>query len=345
MFNSPASNQLSYPHWYRVYGLNCISNVAIPGFYPQPPFGPQAPDVVLELSSKAPKWVDQVRELPASIRYSQPPSLETSDPGYGVLVRGVNEAFELTYSDGAQFVINDQATQIWSMSNASLSEADVAVYIRGPLMGFLLRLRGVISLHASAVSLAGRTVALCGPSESGKSTTAAALALAGSPVLCDDITALKETDFGFEVQPGYPKICLWPDTVQQLCGAPNALPPLTEKWEKRYLPLDKRRATFEPYAQPLGAIYILAPRISEITAPRIEDMTPREAFLELVKNTYMNWVLDRALRAAEFDSAAKIVDSVRIRRVVAHSDPKRIGALCELIVKDAADHSPISKTS
>ena len=50
----------------------------------------------------------------------------------------------------------------------------------------------------------------------------------------------------------------------------------------------------------LALIYVLAPRSEEPDAPRIERMHPREAMMELVQNTYMNWLLDQRQRAAEF---------------------------------------------
>ncbi len=64
-------------------------------------------------------------------------------------------------------------------------------------------------------------------------------------------------------------------------------------------------------------------------------MSFREALLSLVQNTYMNWLLNRKQRAAEFDALGKLVMQVPIRRIVPHLDPGRIGALCDLIVANA----------
>ena len=61
----------------------------------------------------------------------------------------------------------------------------------------------------------------------------------------------------------------------------------------------------------------------------------RDALLELVQNTYMNWLLDRNQRAAELDVLTRLVANVSVRRIVPHTDPARLGALCELIIKDA----------
>ena len=85
---------------------------------------------------------------------------------------------------------------------------------------------------------------ICGDAGFGKSTTAAALALRGIPVCSEDIVPLAESHGQFEIIPGYPRVCLWPDSVEMLLGSQSALPLLTSTWEKRYLPLDGGRAKF-----------------------------------------------------------------------------------------------------
>jgi len=236
--------------------------------------------------------------------------------------------------------VDAHQNRIWACRPASLTKEDHCTYLVGPVMGFILRLRGTLCLHASSTSIAGQTVALCGASAAGKSTTGAALALRGIPVLTEDVTPIKESGSAFIVEPGYPRICLWPDSVKQLLGSADALPLITPNWEKRYLPLDGVRASFEPAPKPLGIIYLLAPRGDNVDAPRLEEMRPREALLELVQNTYMNWLLDRDQRAAEFEVLCKIVQQVPVRRIIPHADPARLGALCDLILQNATDLRP-----
>jgi hypothetical protein len=152
--------------------------------------------------------------------------------------------------------------------------------------------------------------------------------------LCDDIATINEKNEAFQMESGCPRVCLWPDAVLDLLGSTDALPRLIPAWEKCFLPLDGSRARFEPNKQAVGAIYLLAPRGEQTNAPRVEDLSSREALLELVKNTYMNWLLDRRQRAAEFNSLSKLVSQVPVRRIVPHSDPRRMGALCDLIADD-----------
>jgi hypothetical protein len=153
--------------------------------------------------------------------------------------------------------------------------------------------------------------------------------------MCEDITPLSTNGRDFFVDPGYPQVGLWPDAVRSLLGSADALPRWTPSWEKRFLSLEGTNWKFEPQQRPCSAIYLLGSRSSEANTPRIEELTQRGAMLDLVQNTYMNWILNPEQRAAEFDFLSKLVAHVPVRRIVPHADSRRIGALCELIEKDA----------
>jgi hypothetical protein len=280
-------------------------------------------------------WVREARRLPSRIEHPSPGEVERDDSPFTLTSYGAAEFFELTYGDEALFFVDGAAERIWGTCSPPLTSEDLTTYLLGPVMGFVLRRRNVLALHASALCIGGQAVALCGESQAGKSTTAAALALRGIPVMCEDITPLIEEHGRFQVEPGYPRVCLWPDAVEKLFGAPDALPRLTPTWEKSFLPLDGGNAKFEEHRRVVSAVYHIAPRVAEPDAPRIETINAREALLHLVQNTYMNWLLDRIQRAAEFHALGKLVAQVPVRRIVPHRDPARIGALCELIVSDA----------
>jgi len=320
---------------YRVYGLACSSNLPIDGFSPEPSKS-QSPDsdIGLDLFSPTPDWVSAVLRLPLHTIYTKRLSSENGDSGYTVRAFGKQPAFELAYRDGTQFFIDGFISRVWGCCPPRFGMDYLATYLRGPLMGFILRRRGVTALHASALNLGGRAIVLCGESQSGKSTIAAALALNGTRVLCDDVTALKGGGHAYCVEPGYAQVGLWPDAVETLLGASDALPRLTSGWEKCFLPLDGDRAEFDSRERPLGAIYLLAPRTNLKGAPLIERLSPREAFLGLVQNTYLNWLLDRKQRAAEFEFLSALVTRIPVRRIMPHRDPARIAQLRDLIVED-----------
>jgi hypothetical protein len=319
---------------YRAYGLTCESNVQIAGLSVHNA-EPKSADLLIEISSEPPKWVHSARKLAFTARNGKSAAPGLPDAAYTLTLFGNREAFELEYADGSRFTIDGAGERMWATCEAPLTSEDLGVYLRGPVFGLVLQRRGVTVLHASAFSVEGHAVALCGPSETGKSTTAAALALRGTPILSDDMAALSGANGGVYIEPGYPRICLWPEAVQDLLGARNGLPPLTPNWEKCYLPLDGARAHFESQKCPLKLIYLLAPRVNDAMAPRVEEMSASQALLELVQNTYMNWFLDRNQRAAEFGFLSRLVAEIPVRRIVPHPDPGRIGVICDLILADA----------
>lgn len=320
---------------YFAYGLKIASDRSLPGLT-ESRFHhiPSQIDLSLFLTGE-PDWLARAKHLPAGQRLVRGGGDDQRDPGFVLTALGVDEYFRLDYEDGTRFVVDHAASQLWGHCEAPLTIEDLATYLVGPVLGLVLRRRGVLALHASSVAIAGRAFVLAGPSEAGKSTTAGALALLGESVLGEDISPLAEADGRYYVEPGYPRVCLWPDSVEKLLGTANALPLLTPNWEKRYLPLNGGRGKFAAERLPLGAIYLLGPRATQRDAPRIEPLGPREALLGLVQNTYMNYVLDRLQRAAEFDALASLVERVPVRRITPHSDPARLSALCDLLLADA----------
>lgn len=319
---------------YRIYGLNLSSDFPIPGLRQEEIESESFPDLTVELQAK-PSWVAAALRMPSAILQSLPASPETQDPAFVLKSFGEGQFSQLAYSDGSHFVVNGAATRIWGAAGESQTMEDLSTYFLGPVMGFILRRRGTTALHASSLCVNGQAIVLTGEAGAGKSTTAAALALRGLPVLCEDVAAIEEKDGSYSIERGYPRVCLWPDSVELLMGCPDSLPRLTPNWEKRYLPLDGAAATLDLHKRPLGAVYILAPREESARAPRVEDVSSRDVLLELVQNTYMNWLLDRHQRAKEFEFLSRLVSHIPVRRIVPHSDPSRIGALCELIVVDA----------
>jgi hypothetical protein len=318
---------------YRVYGLGVISSTPVAGLDAQST-NDGAPDVRLETGPQ-PEWALQGCNLAGQILSHLSESSDAADPSFILTEHGNGQCYQLAYSDGARFVVDGEGSQVWGAFLPPLTNEDLATYFLGPVMGFILRRRHQTSLHSSAVEIHGQAVAFSGDAGAGKSTTAGALALRGFPVLAEDVVPLLEADGKFLAVPGYPRVCLWPDSVAKLLGTVEALPRLTEAWEKRYLPLDGKLGKFAADPLPLGLIYLLAERNGQGGAPRIEAMSAREALLELVKNTYMNWLLDRGQRAIEFDVLSRLVRQVPVRRITPHSDAKKITALCELIAEDA----------
>lgn len=302
--------------FYSAYGLTIDSNCHISGLTsPAENSLRVTADLFVEFGSPSAAIQRALRsaaiELPTSrfARYADDPKFSLSKLENG-------EFFQLSYSDGTRFLVKNNANYVWGDAGPHLTDDDLAVYLLGPILGFVLRCKGRLALHASAVSIDGRAIALMGPAGAGKSTTAAALALRGWPVCCEDVCALAGSARGTRVLPGYPRICLWPDSVKLLFSRDDSLPLIVKGWEKRYLALDGSLGKFTDDATPLGAIYFLAPRSDDSSRAVIRPLSQKETTLLMVQNTYMNWLLDKSQRAAEFDVVVKLVSEVPCFEVV-----------------------------
>jgi hypothetical protein len=327
-------SQNSVTYSYVAFGLNLESKAAIHGLEALPVVpGSRANGHIEVVTGTAPAWVEGATRLPATLLYSAGP---IDDAMFHFSALGEQQFFRFSYRDGTQFVVDAKTERIWGNCLPPLTSEDLHTYLLGPVMGFVLRWRGILALHASCFCLAGQAFALCGGPGAGKSTTSAALALQGVPVLCEDIAALRDREGRFWAAPGYPRVNLWPESAVNLFGPSVDLPKITPNWEKQFLPLDGKLAKFEDQERPLAAIYVLGDRHDAPDAPRMEEVSARDAALLIVQNTYANHLLAKDQRAAEFEAATRLASCVAVKRLVPSSDPARIPALCDLLKADAA---------
>jgi hypothetical protein len=315
-----------------VYGLQIEVDIPLPGLPVQP--GTQATDVRIRLKEPSifPSKIPTSSDI---VLYVSPILDGQGYPNLTVARLAGDKYIGFFYSDGPRFAIDLEGREVFADWPENYTFEDACTYLLGPVLAFVLRLRGVTCLHASAVVVDGRAIVLFGLAGAGKSTTAAAFALRGYPVLSDDVAVLADLGDRFLVQPGYPRINLWPDSVRTLFGTEDALPRITPTWDKRYLALDQNGRRFQSSPLPLGAIYILGEREAGVTAPVIEEVVGGEAIIALVANTYVNYLLDCDMRAREFDVLSRLLAGVPVRRVRPVADTSKIFALCERIATDA----------
>lgn len=325
---------------YAVFGLSLRCNLPIPNLTTVNP----GQDLSLSESSNdhtvaihlkvSPHGNAAAPPGPEELSYDSPYKDAAGNPALRIWKTAGSRYLRLAYFDGTQFWLDREGSEVWATWPENLEIEDTATYLLGPVLGILLRLRGVTCLHASAVAFGDTAVAFVGSEGAGKSTTAAALARHGHAILSDDVVALAEHDGSFFVHPAYPYLCLWPESVESLYGSRDALPQFSANYEKRFLSLGKQKLRFAERALPLAAIYILADRRGD-PAPLVEELAPQRAFLSLVANSFATNTLDRGMRATEFEILARLAPSVPIRTLCAHHDASRLPDLCALLVEEA----------
>jgi hypothetical protein len=314
-----------------VYGLRLAANMALPGLPLR--LGSDVYDVRIRLKN----WATFPTTLPESIESSYTSSQDVA-PGQPNLRVGVlpgGDYFGFFYSDGVRFAVERRGREVWGDWPENYTLEDACTYLLGPVIGFVLRLRGVTCLHAGAVVVGEHAIALVGFPGAGKSTTAAAFARCGFSVIADDVVALTEVGENFLVPPGYPRVNLWPDSARALFGSEEALPRITPTWDKRYVALADNGFSFATKPLSLRAIYLLGAREADLVSPVVEEVAGGDALAGLVANTYVNYLLDRQMRSDEFELLSRVVARIPIRRVRPPAALSAVFDLCEAIATDA----------
>jgi len=207
----------------------------------------------------------------------------------------------------------------------------VRLFLRGPVAAALLRVRGYLVLHGSAVALNGGATCFLGASGWGKSTLAAALEDRGHLPITDDVATI-DMARSPRVLPGPSQLKLWPDVLCFLGEDATALHRVHPQLEKRVRPIDHR-----PPAKPLllRRVYVLA------TAPAltIDRLAPREALVELLRHSYGPRTLQRVRREEHFRQCARVASEISVARLRVPRDFARLAEVASLIEQDSADAS------
>lgn len=311
---------------YIIFGLTVSSNVCIPGLTPEAQSC--EPDIKVYLGiCPAPGGftgfdAGQISYSSAELSTSGRPLVRIWQISNGDFVR-------VEFDEGATFWLDRVGRNVWTTWQPPLTLDDAISYLLGPIFGLLMRFRGVVCLHASAVSISGRAVAFVGPEGAGKSTAAAAFASRGYAVLSDDIVALVEQDSAFYVFPAYPHLGLWPDSVETIFGSADAAPRFSATWDKRRVALGDSRLPFETRALALRGIFLLGERQPGPAA--IRSMPLRDALLALIANSYGTNALESQARAKELFLLGRLVSAVPVFNLQAPSDSGRLTEICECV--------------
>lgn len=193
----------------------------------------------------------------------------------------------------------------------------VFLYLLGPVMGLVLRLRGLLCLHASAVVIMDQAIAFMAPPGYGKSTLATAFAKMGHPVLTDDKLVLVVEETQLKVLPSYPLIRLLPEAIEPLFGNDCRLPKRLSKnpnLAKYVLDLTDPDYRFADTLAPLHAVYtgIENPRLKKT---RVKAIRGTARFLALSGNTYFPQVIPKNMHRTHFKILERVAERVPVRRI------------------------------
>ncbi len=238
------------------------------------------------------------------------------------------DTLRLTWPDVGTFTI--RGSRVVTLQPApGVAPEIVQVFLRGPVAAALLRARGYLVLHASAVALDGGATCFLGASGWGKSTLAALLHARGHALVSDDVAAIDMAGSP-RVLPGTPQLKLWPDTLASLGERAEALPRVHPQLEKRARAIERRHPA-EPV--PLRRLYVLA----QAPSREIQPLAPQEALVELLRHSYGARTLQGVRREDHFRQCARLASQVPVRRLALPRDLAALPALAHLIEQDCAD--------
>src|ERR1051326_5638155 len=203
----------------------------------------------------------------------------------------------------------------------------------GPVLAVICYLRGALPLHACALRVAGRVIAVAGRSRAGKSTIAAALSLRGHPLVTDDICACIQRSGRPFVLPTYPSIKMDHASLQALGITHRDLIPIGPDFEKVQL---IRPQGFDPAPPPLGIVYLIEDA-ADGDPDSIIEASGAEGFARLSAEIYRPPIGPLLLaKPAFFAMATQLATQVTIRRLIRRPDFGRLRSLARAIESDVA---------
>ncbi len=277
------------------------------------------------------------------------PSLETpqaASEGVAVAVCPSGEGrYLLSYPDmpypgGPVFQV--EADRVLIHGGHETAPQELSWFLVGPVLSFLLAVRGATVFHGSAVQVdaapgggQGVVAAFIGPSGAGKSTLASALAGRGRAGVTDDLLVLEENSSWkggpsrgrgepWRVLPGAPRRLLWPDAARHLGNDPAAGG--TYRWDKHALPA----AAWAPRRPlPLGPLFYLRPAPAS-AEPTVRPMPASQATAALLGNLRLAWLAGRR-RLSDLETVTRLVGDRGVHELIVPHDFDRLPAVLDLV--------------
>jgi hypothetical protein len=270
---------------YTAYGLHFETTFPMPELLPA---APAKPDIVV-------RYAEVPESLPSP---SATATAWQAAPGQ-----------MLFFADVARYLIlEDREIHVHPFSGSL--EAEVRIFLLGPVLGALLHARRVLVLHASAIQTEHGAVLFVGRSGAGKSTLLGAFLQRGYAMLTDDKAGVTvDADGVPRALPGLPLTRLTADAMKTLKY------PL--RGEQRVLSLEKYVlpvAQFHPKTVRLRAVYSLSPNDrSEI---RLQKLETAEQFRVLNSHIYQRRLINQVdQHQANFQTIGAVSRHARISRV------------------------------
>lgn len=276
-------------------------------------------------------WL-QVSDRPTDVRVVTTAALDAVDGVTRLRRRGIQATFGTTpaasvleWGGVARFAISNG--DCVAIETLGADDATLRLFLLSEVIGVVLFQRGLFLLHGSAVQTRAGAVLFLGTPGAGKSTTAAACALAGHTVLTDDLVAIELRGGQPYVVPAFAHYKVWASALRGLGIDASQLTPSSEGVDK-YL-VRQPLAAFPTQAVPLTRVYAFA---TDGDPPGA--LPPTQVPLEFLKHFPLPAALldDAVPLRAHFDGALRIAAAVPVLRMIR---PRGFDALQTFVTETA----------
>ena len=197
--------------------------------------------------------------------------------------------------------------------------------ILGPALGIYLHLQGRVVLHASTINMQGKGVGFVGHNGAGKSTTTSYFLKKGYSLVADDVSSLEFINNIPLVYPGIPRIKLWPETMDLWDEKLECFPIHTQS-TKISCAVDN----FHDEPTPLKHIYV----IERGEETHIEDITPQEGLIELIRNSYCANIFSDTYKKKSLADYGKLVKKISLKRLYIQEGLDKLDNMVQAVEED-----------
>jgi len=215
-------------------------------------------------------------------------------------------SLHLVFVGACEFDVSAGLDHVTVRRHVGAVEGIEDVLTAGALMAFLLYMRDLLVLHASAVEIDGRIVAFTGGSGRGKSTMATLLCAAGASILTDDLLRVEFEDGAPIARKGSADLRLRKGADELASTFLGEAPDQDASADARQLLRPPSRARDR---LPLAAIFLPIPTREEATV-RIERLPPTQAVFVLLNTPRLFGWLDPDVRARQFTHMSTLLAQV-----------------------------------
>ncbi len=226
----------------------------------------------------------------------------------------------------ARFLVSDGREILITPLDGSTA-AEVAFVLLQGVIGVLLHQRGVLSLHAAAVQIDGRTIAMAGHAGTGKSTLLLECVRRGGRIVTDDLVALAVGPSGpIRINRGFPRAHVWRETLDHFGMPIQGFEQVRSGVEKYRVPAEAADARPE-----LSAVACIEVRQwGDIACERLQGKT---AFATLRSYVRGRRITEGLNPAGDFQSLAQVANRVPVFRISrSQSGPSSVARIADQIL-------------